>query len=577
MPAPDQAGIIHPAPAQWETFLRKWFIPLLLLGILVNAGGLLIPILEPDGSLYATISKTIAHTGDFINLRVEGKDWLDKPHFPFWMAALSFRLLGVSSFAYKFPALLFWGLGAWYTWRLARSLYGETVSQLATLIYVSAAHLVISNNDVRAEPYLTGLIIGSVYHFYKASRGRPGWHLIAGSLFAGCACMTKGPFVLITIGFGFILDWIVRKDWKQFLNIRWYIAIALTALFTLPELYCLYVQFDLHPEKVVFGHTHVSGIRFFFWDSQFGRFFNTGPIKGSGDPFFYLHTLLWAFLPWSLLLYAAMIRKCRSLVTGGEDVAGTWICLGGALVSFIVFSLSRFQLPHYLNILFPFFAILTAEWLYGIRNPRSQKIIRTVQDSISILLPVLLLLLCWFFHFDNWLLQMIVFLLLAVLPLVVFRGPALPKPVTRSFWMAMLVFTFVNFSVYPTILKYQAGTQAGNYLYRADGADSTGPTAYLLQEAPVDYSFEFDCPRPVQRLTMDSLARTLTPSGKVLVFAPGSFADSLTRHGLHTTALASFPNFHISQLTGEFVNYRTRASVLTPWSLFIVRRQPFAP
>src|SRR6185437_10303427 len=473
MPAPDQAGIIHPAPAQWETFLRKWFIPLLLLGILVNAGGLLIPILEPDGSLYATISKTIAHTGDFINLRVEGKDWLDKPHFPFWMAALSFRLLGVSSFAYKFPALLFWGLGAWYTWRLARSLYGETVSQLATLIYVSAAHLVISNNDVRAEPYLTGLIIGSVYHFYKASRGRPGWHLIAGSLFAGCACMTKGPFVLITIGFGFILDWIVRKDWKQFLNIRWYIAIALTALFTLPELYCLYVQFDLHPEKVVFGHTHVSGIRFFFWDSQFGRFFNTGPIKGSGDPFFYLHTLLWAFLPWSLLLYAAMIRKCRSLVTGGEDVAGTWICLGGALVSFIVFSLSRFQLPHYLNILFPFFAILTAEWLYGIRNPRSQKIIRTVQDSISILLPVLLLLLCWFFHFDNWLLQMIVFLLLAVLPLVVFRGPALPKPVTRSFWMAMLVFTFVNFSVYPTILKYQAGTQAGNYLYRADGADST--------------------------------------------------------------------------------------------------------
>jgi hypothetical protein len=143
--------------------------------------------------------------------------------------------------------------------------------------------------------------------------------------------------------------------------------------------------------------------------------------------------------------------------------------------------------------------------------------------------------------------------------------------------MAMLVFTFVNFSVYPTILKYQAGTQAGNYLSRADGADSTGPTAYLLQEAPVDYSFEFDCPRPVQRLTMDSLARTLTPSGKVLVFAPGSFADSLTRHGLHTTALASFPNFHISQLTREFVNYRTRASVLTPWSLFIVRRQPFAP
>src|SRR5262249_10228564 len=157
--------------------------------------------------------------------------------------------------------------------------------------------------------------------------------------------------------------------------------------------------FDLHPEKVVFGRTHVSGIRFFFWDSQFGRFFNTGPIKGSGDPFFYFHTLLWAFLPWSLLLYAATIQKCRRAASPAT-IPGDWICLGGALASFIVFSLSRFQLPHYLNILFPFFAILTAEYLYGIRSPRTQKIVRILQDSINILLPILVLLLCWLFHFD---------------------------------------------------------------------------------------------------------------------------------------------------------------------------------
>jgi 4-amino-4-deoxy-L-arabinose transferase-like glycosyltransferase len=571
-------------PSGWEAFLRKWFTPLLLLGIIVNAGGLIIPILEPDGSLYATISKTIAQTGDFVNLRVEGKDWLDKPHFPFWMAALSFRILGATSFAYKFPALLFWGAGAWYAWRLARSLYGDTVAQLATLLYVSAAHLVISNNDVRAEPYLTGLVIGSVYHFYRASRGgsgRSGWHLVAGSLFAGCACMTKGPFVLLTIGSGFTLDWILRKEWNQFFRLRWYIAIALTALFTLPELYCLYVQFDLHPEKLVFGRTHVSGIRFFFWDSQFGRFFNTGPIKGSGDPFFYFHTLLWAFLPWSLLLYAAMVQKCRRMAAAGASVAGDWICLGGALASFIVFSLSRFQLPHYLNILFPFFAILTAEWLCGIRRPRSQKIVRIVQDCINVLLPVLLLVLCWFFHFHHWLLQMILYLALAVLAFVLFHGSRLPMLLGRSFWMAMLVFTFVNFSVYPTILQYQAGTQAGNYLDTVDTqtADAGFPplydrTAYLLVEAPVDYSFEFDCPRPVERLGMDSLARKLAPNHAALVFAPRVFADSLSRHGLIAgRELGQFPNFHVSQLTGEFVNYRTRTSVLKPWSLFLVHPQ----
>src|SRR5215475_14903201 len=105
----------------WDRWLQKNFRWLLLLGISINATALFVAILEPDGALYATIAKTIANTGDFINLKVDGKDWLDKPHFPFWVAAISFKIFGVNSFAYKFPAFLFWGIGAYYTFRFARS------------------------------------------------------------------------------------------------------------------------------------------------------------------------------------------------------------------------------------------------------------------------------------------------------------------------------------------------------------------------------------------------------------------------------------------------------------------------
>ena len=285
----------------WETWLNKYFVPLLAAALLVNAGALFIPILEPDGALYATIAKTMARSGDLVNLMAEGKDWLDKPHFPFWMAAISMRIFGVNAFAYKLPALLFWLTGAWYTFQFSLRLYGRPVAQLAVLIYVTAAHLVISNNDVRAEPYLTGLVIGSVFHFYKASM-KERWvaHLLAGALMAACAIMTKGLFVMVTIGGGFVLDWVAGGRWKQFLRPRWWSALLLTLLFTAPEIICLYLQFDLHPEKWVFGRQGVSGLHFFFWDSQFGRFFNTGPIKGQGDVFFYFHTSLWAFLPWSL-------------------------------------------------------------------------------------------------------------------------------------------------------------------------------------------------------------------------------------------------------------------------------------
>ncbi|MBS1567068.1 MAG: glycosyltransferase family 39 protein, partial [Bacteroidetes bacterium] len=253
-----------------QDWTQRWFFPLLITGVLINISGLFLTILEPDGALYALIAKTIAQSGDFVNLKVEGKDWLDKPHFPFWMAAISYKIFGINSFAYKLPALLFWAMGAWYTWKLAHEFYGRTVAQLSVLIYLTAAHLVISNNDVRAEPYLTGLIVASVFHYHRAAGRRIGGDIVAGSLFAAGAVMTKGPFVLITIGAGFVINWILKKEWSQLFHPRWWLALLLVGIFILPELYCLYVQFDTQPQKLVFGRTGVSGLRFCFWDSQFG-------------------------------------------------------------------------------------------------------------------------------------------------------------------------------------------------------------------------------------------------------------------------------------------------------------------
>jgi 4-amino-4-deoxy-L-arabinose transferase-like glycosyltransferase len=171
-------------------------------------------------------------------------------------------------------------------------------------ILLTAEHIIISNNDVRAEPFLTGLIMASIFHFSKSLTKKTGWHIVAASFFAACAVMTKGPFTLIPIGGAIAGELIIKKNWKQLFHWKWIVSGLMIVLFIIPEIYCLWYQFDIHPEKVVFGKTGVSGVRFFFWDSQFGRFLNTGSIKGKGDPSFFLHTLLWAFLPWSLIMYA---------------------------------------------------------------------------------------------------------------------------------------------------------------------------------------------------------------------------------------------------------------------------------
>ncbi|MFY7899457.1 MAG: ArnT family glycosyltransferase, partial [Chitinophagaceae bacterium] len=381
-------------PTSWTTFIQKYFLLLIGLGILVNASGLFITILDSDGTLYANIAKTIAVSGDYINLKVSGKDWLDKPHLPFWLAAISYKIFGYTSFAYKLPAFLFWLIGLRYTYLFAKENYRVSTAQIAALIYVSATHLVISNNDVRAEPYLTGMIIASVYHLHKASKNESKWlHVLVGSLFAALAIMTKGPFVLITIGGGLVVEWIWKQDWKQFLNPIWWVCLLLISVMILPEIYCLYVQFDMHPEKMVFEKTGVSGVRFFFWDSQFGRFFNNGPIKGEGDYFFFLHTLLWAFLPWCFVLYASLGFRLKKINLRKQEQVTIW----ASLITLFIFSLSKFQLPHYTNILFPFFAIIAANYLSTVQGKAIQWM-GYLQNVVAVCMLAVVVLLWYFFR-----------------------------------------------------------------------------------------------------------------------------------------------------------------------------------
>jgi hypothetical protein len=137
-----------------------------------------------------------------------------------------------------------------------------------------------------------------------------------------------------------------------------------------------------------------------------------------------------------------------------------------------------------------------------------------------------------------------------------FRGGDLANIMGRSYCIVLLAFAFVNFIFYPAILRYQAGTAAGKYA----GAFRDQPV-YMLSEAPVNFSFEFYSPLPVRRIPADSLPG-LVRGGPILVFLPPVYADSLQGKGCSVEMLRRFPNFHISQLTAGFINYRTRDQYL---------------
>ncbi|WP_336514932.1 ArnT family glycosyltransferase [Pollutibacter soli] len=533
---------------------------LLFLAIAVNFSGLFLIIIGPDGSLYAAISKKIAMSGNWLELFGNGTDWLDKPHFPFWITAVSFKIFGISYWSYKLPAILFLLGGAWYTYAFAKKLYNTTVALWSVLILLTAQHIILSNTDVRAEPYLTALIMAAVFHFYRVIETKIFVQLILASFFAACAVMTKGMFALIPIAAAIGGHLVIKGDWKNVFHWRWLVAIVLILIMIIPELYSLYYQFDLHPEKTVFGQQNVSGLKFFFWDSQFGRFFNTGPIKGKGDPTFFLHTTLWAFLPWSILFYVAIFRKIKDGIQKKEN--GEWYTVCGSLATFLLFSASSFQLPHYMNIVFPFFAIITADYLFRLHHIKSLRIFNRIQTGLVILMIILVtgLYLIYKPGHSSWIaLLVIVILFFAAFYISAgWKERWKEKMITKSICGVVAVNLFLNWIFYPDLLQYQGGTKAAEYL------NQQYPGVKVVQLFPrFSYTLEFDLDAPL--ITIPSLDDTSGLQKPYILFIQKGDDSTILSKPVHEVK-----QFHVSKLNGKFIYQKTREGQLSSFRLYYV-------
>src|ERR1700748_1904377 len=112
---------------------KPYYILLFVLALVVNFAGINVKFFTDDQGLYASISKNLLYHKNFFELFTYNKDWLDKPHFPFWVILLSFKLFGVSSWAYRLPALLFFLLSLFYTYLFSKKYYGPQAAWTSVL------------------------------------------------------------------------------------------------------------------------------------------------------------------------------------------------------------------------------------------------------------------------------------------------------------------------------------------------------------------------------------------------------------------------------------------------------------
>ena len=536
---------------------RQFYILLFVLAFVVNLSGICADFFTDDPGLYASLAKNLIYKHELLQLFTYNQDWLDKPHFPFWMVWCSFKLFGISVWAYRLPALVFFMMSVLYTYLFSKKYYSTEIAAIAVLILMTAQSALMSNTDVRAEPYLMGLVMGAIYHIARLDERYTFKDLLLAALFTGCAIMTKGLFVIVAIYGGLLGQLIFQRRFMSAFQLKWICLSVLTLLFILPECYALYIQFDTHPEKVVFGKTNVSGIRWFLWDSQFGRFVNTGPITHkSGDVFFFVHTLLWAFAPWCLMFYYAVYKSIKEIIR--KRKLPEYFALSGGLLLLLLFSVSKFQLPFYTNTIFPLFAIITAPYCYAQLGRFGTKFRLINQWLYIMLFPITIFLINYFSAPGNQLYLLADMILFGVVIFLI--TTQITETYKKVFLINCCIALFANFYLntvfYKQLASYKGQISAANYINQ-----STFNKYHIYSLRAENNIFQFYCNMPVGFVPLEQFDKFKADSNSAFYANHQSMDYLLQRHATFRV-LKSFVNYPQENILPAFINKNTRYKVL---------------
>lgn len=532
-----------------------------LLGV-VYVTGLFVPLMDNDSAHHANIALHMHLTGDYFSLVDYGQDYLDKPHLHFWLAAISYKIFGVTGFAYKFPSFLFTLLGIFSVYRLGRLLYDNATGQLAALISATAFAGVLANNDVRMEAILTASIALATWQLTGFIQTKKMICLAGAALGLALGFSTKGHIGVFVPAVGAFFYILYRRDWALFYSWKWLVMVALFALFIAPVVYAYYLQYNLHPEKVVRGKDHINGVKFILLNQSVERFGGTMGSDAKNDYLFFFHSFLWAFAPWSIISYIALVQRIRRWRHAGEE----WLSAGVIITLALVVSLSGFKLPHYLNVVFPAASVLTASWL--IRQQPDANGVWGLQVFISGLLIFLSLSLhVWAFPIQQTWVVMAAVLLLA-LPIYFWRShfySRLQRAVAISAAVLILSFFLLNTSFYPQLLSYQAGNELA---FQSKG--KINPARVYSWEDTYSSSFYFYTASPRRRFA-DSVLNSPEPAW--LLFDQRQ-EEAVRQAGYQLGQRFTHRDYEITKLDIKFVNPEKRDSQCTELVLAEIRRMP---
>jgi 4-amino-4-deoxy-L-arabinose transferase-like glycosyltransferase len=305
-------------------------------------------LIDPDEPFYAQTAREMIQSGDWMTPQIYGAPQFEKPIFYFWLVSGSFKLLGETEFAGRFPTAVFATALVLLTWAFASRVWNARAGFLAALVLATGLEFCVMSRLMLTDVPLAFFLAGSLFSYWLAMQNEARrntwifWALVCN----GMAVLTKGPIGSLVpfMATALFSWWTGRRHLYRGPGFWW--GVAAYVVIVAPWYGLMFAE---HARQ--------------FWDDFFVRDNFLRLIRAEHPAnnhfWYYPGLLLLGSIPWMPAVALAVRRAFRGL-REDEGMLFQWCWL---LTSLVFLSIAQSKLPSYAFYLFVPLAVLIGRTL----------------------------------------------------------------------------------------------------------------------------------------------------------------------------------------------------------------------
>jgi 4-amino-4-deoxy-L-arabinose transferase-like glycosyltransferase len=549
-------------------------VAVLLVSIIPYFWGLGKPdIQDVDEAAYAEIAREMAVSGNFLDPTLNEAPFDQHPPLGVWLMASSMRLFGITPLAARLPNALLALAGLLLTYLIGKRIADRETGIAAALALITAPGYHLMVRDARLDMALLVFIALAMYGVIAYLYDPKKYLLVIAYVGAALAFLTKGPIGLVVpllvVGVFILLTRRFNLIWR--LGLPWGLVIVAVILF--PWYWAMY-------------KAHGAAYLYTLFIVQNFKRFAAANYAGKTDPFFYVHTFLWVFLPWVVAMIWMLAKDFPAFKKARFDLnkidrkdpapglVTIWLIAPIVLMSF-----SKTKLPQYIFFVLPAAAVIAGrfirDYLGAALSERGTRAFSTVTALLTaLLIAAVVFIVAFMFPFRAVLWFVILGAVLAGLLALALSSLVTKERASLVTALALTVGTvhlLIVLHLSPAMLLYQP--------YRGFAVDlkTNGITDRDIYFVGKNYKSSFLFYSGTHAIAVNetdlSPLEGATAAGKaVYMIAPAEVVPVLEGAGFAVEIVSTRDYFHTSLPTAKFMFAKTRPEAAKPMVLARVTR-----